>query len=282
MKGFPGRGATIVGSTSSHSLPCSAANQVLWYPKLRVRFFKSHRMSDVTQILLQIESGDPTAADKLFPLVYEELRRLASAYLTREEPGQTLQATALVHEAYVGLIDSSNSRSRVNELAGYTLGQFRPDGHLVKVNAGSVGSDSEGEPPTRVWRSRSQFFAAASKAMRHILVNNARRKQAQKRGGERRRNQLVDVASPETMSPSDLLDLDDALERFAHAYPRHAKLVELQFFAGVTQEEAADFLGISVATARRHWDFARAWLFGQLSNSAFQEMETDRDRTNDR
>ena len=196
-------------------------------------------MSEVTQILAQIESGDPTAPDKLLPLVYEELRKLAAIHMARQDPGQTLQATALVHEAYVRLLGSSN---------------------LVDA-AGS-----------RVWRSRSQFFAAAAKAMRHILVDNARRKRAEKRGGDRRRGQLVDEASPATMSPSDLLDLDEALGRLGQAYPQHAKLVELQFFAGVTQEEAAVCLNISVVTARRHWVFARAWLFEQLASA------TDRKR----
>ena len=195
-------------------------------------------MSEVTQILAQIESGDPTAPDKLLPLVYEELRKLAAIHMARQDPGQTLQATALVHEAYVRLLGSSN---------------------LVDA-AGS-----------RVWRSRSQFFSAAAKAMRHILVNNARRRRAEKRGGDRQRGQLVDVASPATMSPSDLLDLDEALERLGKTYPQHAKLVELQFFAGVTQEEAAVCLNISVATARRHWVFARAWLFEQLAGATDQK-----------
>ena len=200
-------------------------------------------MSEVTQVLAQIESGDPTAPDKLLPLVYEELRKLAAIHMARQDPGQTLQATALVHEAYVRLLGSSN---------------------LVDA-AGS-----------RVWRSRSQFFAAAAKAMRHILVDNARRKRAEKRGGDRRRGQLVDEASPATMSPSDLLDLDEALGRLGQAYPQHAKLVELQFFAGVTQEEAAVCLNISVATARRHWVFARAWLFEQLACAAEHEHDGPR------
>lgn len=194
-------------------------------------------MSEVTQILAQIESGDPTAPDKLLPLVYEELRKLAAIHMARQDPGQTLQATALVHEAYVRLLGSSN----LVDAAGY-----------------------------RVWRSRSQFFAAAAKAMRHILVDNARRKRAEKRGGDRRRGQLVDEASPATMSPSDLLNLDEALGRLGQAYPQHAKQVELQFFAGVTQEEAAVCLNISVATARRHWVFARAWLFEQLAGATDQ------------
>ncbi len=231
-------------------------------------------MSDVTQILAQIESGDPTAADKLLPLVYEELRRLAAAHMAREDPGQTLQATALVHEAYVGLLGSSYSRSLASDPMFDTSSPLKLDGNLDQVNVGSIGSDSEGPTGSRVWRSRSQFFAAAAKAMRHILVDNARRRRAEKRGGGRQRGQLVDVASPATMSPNDLLDLDDALHRLGQLYPQHAKLIELLFFAGLSQEEAADCLEISVATVRRHWGFARAWLFGRLSENTQVNLKT--------
>ncbi len=227
-------------------------------------------MSEVTQVLAQIESGDPTAPDKLLPLVYEELRKLAAIHMARQDPGQTLQATALVHEAYVRLLGSSKSRSLASDLMFDTSSPLKLDVNSGQVDVGSVGSDSEGETRTRVWRSRSQFFAAAAKAMRHILVDNARRKRAEKRGGDRRRGQLVDEASPATMSPSDLLDLDEALGRLGQAYPQHAKLVELQFFAGVTQEVAAVCLNISVVTARRHWVFARAWLFEQLASATDQ------------
>ncbi len=224
-------------------------------------------MSDVTQILEQIESGDPTAADKLLPLVYEELRRLAAIQMASEDPGQTLQATALVHDAYVRLLGNSKSRRLVSDDTSDTSSPLKLDRNLDDVNAGSFGSNSVDAAGSRVWRSRLQFLAAAAKAMRHILVDNARRRRSEKRGGDRRRGQLVDVASPATMSPNDLLDLDEALGRLAQAYPQHAKLVELQFFAGLTQEESAVCLGISVATARRHWVFARAWLFGQLAES---------------
>ncbi len=232
-------------------------------------------MSEITQILAEIESGDPTAPDKLLPLVYEELRKLAAMRMAHQAVGQTLQATALVHDAYVRMVGNlipTNSLLR-SVLEGENAGQ-------APTVDGGVRVQDELHP--RSWRSREHFFCAAAQAMKQILVDNARRKQAEKHGGNRRRRELVDVASPETMSPSDLLDLDDALARLAHAYPRHAKLVELQFFGGVTQEEAADFCGISVATARRHWDFARAWLFGQLANSASGELETDRDKPTDR
>ena len=231
-------------------------------------------MSDVTQILAQIESGDPTAADKLLPLVYEELRRLAAAHMAREAPGQTLQATALVHDAYVGLLGSSYSRSLASNPMFDTSSPVKLGGNLGQINECSLGSDSEEAAGSRVWRSRSQFFAAAAKAMRHILVDNARRRRSEKRGGDRRRGQLVDVASPATMSPNDLLDLDDALHRLGQLYPQHAKLIELLFFAGLSQEEAADCLEISVATVRRHWGFARAWLFGRLSENTEVNLKT--------
>jgi len=224
-------------------------------------------MSDVTQILAQIESGDPTAVDKLLPLVYEELRRLAAIHMAREDPGQTLQATALVHEAYVRLTGNSKVRSLVSDVTFETSSPLKLDRDLGDINAGSVGSNSVDAAGSRVWRSRQQFFAAAAKAMRHVLVDNARRRRTEKRGGDRRRGQLVDIASPATMSPNDLLDLDEALGRLGQAYPQHAKLVELQFFAGLTQEEAAVCLGISVVTAWRHWVFARAWLFEQLAGA---------------
>ena len=215
-------------------------------------------MSDVTQILAQIESGDPTAPDKLLSLVYGELRKLAAVRMARATPGQTLQATALVHEAYVRLLGTPN-------LTPETLAPG--PGPLASNDDGSSRAGCKESVAPRVWRNRGHFFAAAAEAMRHILVDDARRKAAEKHGGDRRRRPLVDVASTDTMSPNDLLDLDEALDRLGKAYPQHAKLVELQFYAGLTQEEAAVCLGISVATARRHWVFARAWLFGQLAES---------------
>jgi RNA polymerase sigma factor (TIGR02999 family) len=176
-------------------------------------------MADVTQILAAIEAGDPKAAAELLPLVYDELRRLATDKLARESPGQTLQPTALVHEAYLRLV-------------------------------GAAG------PP--LYRDRRHFFAAAATAMRRILVDQARRKDAQKHGGGRLRHQLDEVAAPQ---PDDeLLALHDALDQLAAEDPLKARLVELRYFTGLTTDQAADVLGISPSTADRHWAYARAWL----------------------
>jgi len=217
-------------------------------------------MLDVTQILEEIKSGDPTSPEKLLPLVYEELKKLAAARMAAEEPGQTLQATALVHEAYIRLVGNLPFQNVVPDPVS--------DGQISDfVDLVSVGSEVNSYLDPRTWHSRQHFFRAAAKAMKYILLDNARRKQREKRGGDRRRGQLADVASPESMAPNELLELTEALERLGQIYPRHAQLVELQFFAGVTQEEAAACLGISVATARRHWVFARAWLYGQLAEN---------------
>ena len=224
-------------------------------------------MSDITQILARIESGDPTAPDKLLPLVYEELKKLAAARMAAEEPGQTLQATALVHEAYLRLVGNLPFQNVVPD----PVSDGRTSGFDDLVSAGSE-ANSDLDP--RTWHSRQHFFRAAAKAMKYILLDNARRKQGEKRGGDRRRGQLVDVASPESMAPNELLDLNEALERLGQVYPRHAQLVELKFFAGVSQVEAAACLGISVATARRHWIFARAWLYGQLAETTEVELKT--------
>lgn len=176
-------------------------------------------MSDVTRILSQIESGDPSAAEQLLPLVYDELRKLAAAKLSQEKPGQTLQATALVHEAYVRM----------------------------------VGSETR-----RTYRDRSHFFATAATAMRRILVDIARGKRSDKRGGIRARKPLEDVAAP--VPDDELLALHEALEQLAADDPVKAQLVELRYFAGLTGDQAADVLGISSSTADRHWVFAKAWL----------------------
>jgi RNA polymerase sigma factor (TIGR02999 family) len=181
-------------------------------------------MPDLTHILEDVGAGDPRAAEQLLPLVYDELRALAAARLAAERPGQTLQPTALVHEAYLRLIGSKQT----------------PD-----------------------WGSRGHFFAAAAEAMRRILVDAARRKAAVRHGGARRRVPLGDVHRM-TESPQGLVDLDDALTRFAAAEPRKAKLVELRFFAGLSVAEAAAILGVSPATAARWWEFARLWLFADL------------------
>jgi RNA polymerase sigma factor (TIGR02999 family) len=178
-------------------------------------------MSDVTRLLEAARAGDPSAAADLLPLVYDELRKLAAARMAAESPGHSLDATALVHEAYLRLV-----------------GDQHFDG-------------------------RGHFFAAAAEAMRRILVEAARRKTAVRHGGGRRRVPLEDVQHIHD-SPEGLLDLDDALNRFAAAEPAKAKLVELRFFAGLTVDEAANVLGVSPATAARWWEFARLWLFAEL------------------
>jgi len=184
-------------------------------------------MTDVTRILSAIEQGDPYASEQLLPLVYEELRNLAAQRLAQEKPGQTLQATALVHEAYLRLVDTDREQH---------------------------------------WNSRGHFFAAAAEAMRRILVNRARAKGRLKRGGGRQRIDLENIDDPATASDDDLLDLDDALARLAGAYPECAELVKLRFFAGMTLEEAAAALGLPRRTADRQWAFARAWLFDALGH----------------
>jgi RNA polymerase sigma factor (TIGR02999 family) len=182
-------------------------------------------MADVTQILTAIEAGDPKAASELLPLVYDELRKLAAQKLAREKPGQTLQATALVHEAYLRLV---------------------------------------GEEKGPRWDSRGHFFTAAAEAMRRILVDAARRRGARKRGAGLGRIDLPELAETPTDDPIDLLALDEALGRLEALHPQKARVVQLRFFAGCTLEETAQMLGISRATAQRHWAVARAWLFGQL------------------
>jgi RNA polymerase sigma factor (TIGR02999 family) len=179
-------------------------------------------MSDVTQILNAIEHGDPQAAEKLLPLVYDELRKLAAQKMAQEAPGQTLQATALVHEAYVRLVGGEKSPN---------------------------------------WDSRGHFFAAAAEAMRRILVENVRRKKSKKHGGAGERVPLdqIEIALPPP--DDDLLALDDALTRLAANRPAVAELVKLRFFVGMTMDEAAQALGISPATSYRQWNYARAWLF---------------------
>jgi RNA polymerase sigma factor (TIGR02999 family) len=180
-------------------------------------------MNEVTRILNAIDHGDPNAASQLLPLIYDELRTLASQKLAQEAPGQTLQATALVHEAYLRLVAS--------------------------------GAAESGEG--RQWNSRGHFFAAAAEAMRRILVENARRKKALRRGGDRQRLDL-DLAEPAAPAISeDLLALDEALEKLAQKDPTKAELVKLHYFAGLTMEQTAAMLGTSVATAHRWWNYAR-------------------------
>jgi RNA polymerase sigma factor (TIGR02999 family) len=178
---------------------------------------------DVTRILSAIEQGDPQAAAQLLPLVYDELRRLAAQKLACEKPGQTLDATALVHEAYLRLVGSGQEQH---------------------------------------WSGRTHFFAAAASAMRRILIDNARRKQTQKRGGGLQRQPLEAVPAPEP--DEELLALDEALQKLAATDPTKARLVELRYFAGLTGEQAAEVLGISPTTADRHWAYARAWLQNEV------------------
>ena len=183
-------------------------------------------LTDVTRILSQIEASDPTIAVRLLPLVYDELRRLAAAKMAHEKPGQTLQATALVHEAYLRLVDA---------------GVAKP------------------------WNGRGHFFAAAAEAMRRILVENARRKAGPKAGGDLRRLN-ISIVEPETPSEEvDLLALHEALDRLAAKDARKAELVKLRFFAGLTNEQAAHALGITPRTAYADWNYAKAWLRLEMS-----------------
>ncbi len=178
-------------------------------------------MNDVTRVLSAIENGDPAAAEKLLPLVYDELRRLAASRMAKESPGQTLDATALVHEAYVRLVDSGKGQQ---------------------------------------WNSRGHFFGAAAEAMRRILVERARHKKSLKAGGDRRRLEISEI-QPAAMEPNfDILALDEALEKLERQDSRKAQLVKLRFFAGLTIEQAAQALGISESTADNDWAYARCWL----------------------
>jgi RNA polymerase sigma factor (TIGR02999 family) len=182
-------------------------------------------MSEVTRILSAIEQGDPSAAEQLLPLVYEELRRLAAQRLAQEQPGQTLQPTALVHEAYLRLVDVEKAQR---------------------------------------WDSRGHFFAAAAEAMRRILVENARRKGRRKRGGERRRVELDSADLVTNAEPEELLVIDEAIDKLAAEDPDAARLVKLRYFAGLSVEEAAEQTGLPRSTAYEHWAYARAWLHCEL------------------
>jgi len=188
-------------------------------------------MHEVTQILSAIERGDPQAAEQLLPLVYEELRQLASQRLAQERPGQTLQATALVHDAYVRLVDVEKAQH---------------------------------------WNSRGHFFAAAAEAMRRILVENARRKRRVKHGGNRDRVDFDDVPCHVEAPVDDLLAINDALARLEATDPAAAVLVKLRYFAGLTMPEVAAAMGVPLRTAERNWTFARTWLKRELSPEAGQ------------
>jgi RNA polymerase sigma factor (TIGR02999 family) len=182
-------------------------------------------MSDVTQILGQIEAGDGQAAEKLLPLVYDELRKLAAARMAHEKPGQTLQATALVHEAYIRLVDVEKAQH---------------------------------------WDSRGHFFAAAAEAMRRILVENARRKLRLKRGGDQQRLDLCDEALVTHLPPDELLLLNDAIDDLATHDQVAAELVKLRYFVGLPLEDAAEMIAVPRASAYRHWTYARAWLISRV------------------
>jgi RNA polymerase sigma factor (TIGR02999 family) len=186
-------------------------------------------MSDVTRILSAIEQGDPHAAEQLLPLVYEELRQLASQKLGQEKPGQTLQATALVHEAYLRL----------------------------------VGGESDAQ-----WNSRGHFIAAAAEAMRRILVENARRKKTEKHGGKRKRIDLSQAEPLDQADPDALLDLDELLTRLAAEDPEAAGVAKLRIYTGLSVDEAAQALSMSRATAYRQWAYARAWLHARLGGGS--------------
>jgi len=182
-------------------------------------------MSDVTRILAEIDQGDRVAAERLLPLVYDELRRLAKQKLSREQPGQTLQPTALVHEAYLRLVGSEDLQ----------------------------------------WDSRGHFFAAAAEAMRRILIENARRKKRLKHGGGARATDLEAVELAIERPSVDLIAMDEALAKFSAVDKAKADFVKLRYFAGLTIEEAADVIGISRTTAHRYWTYARAWLHNEIS-----------------
>jgi RNA polymerase sigma factor (TIGR02999 family) len=182
-------------------------------------------MPDVTQILYQIESGDPSASEQLLPLVYEELRKLAAARLAREKQGQTLEATALVHEAYLRLVDGTSAPN---------------------------------------WNSRGHFFAAAAEAMRRILINRARDKNRQKRRGQREQIDLEGVVVALDTPAEELMKLDEAIKELDDRDLLSAKLVKLRFFAGLSLKDSAEALGLTRRQADRHWAYARAWLFDRL------------------
>jgi RNA polymerase sigma factor (TIGR02999 family) len=191
-------------------------------------------MTDVTRFLSAVGQSDPSAAEQLLPLVYDELRQLAARTLAQEKPGQTLQATALVHEAYVRL----------------------------------VGSEGAGVGGEQRWDSRGHFFAAAAEAMRRILIDRAREKRAQKRGGGRKRLDIDASDLATRAAPDQLLALDEAVAKLAREDPAAARLVQLRYFAGLNVEEAGKALGMSTATAYRHWKYARAWLHSELLGAA--------------
>jgi len=191
-------------------------------------------MEPVTRILQEIEQGDPAAAEKLLPLIYDELRKLAAQRMRHERPGQSLEATALVHDAYLRLVDVEQAQH---------------------------------------WNSRGHFFAAAAEAMRRLLIERARRKKRIRHGGGRQRVDLDTQLCMPAVGDDRLLEINDALERLAGEEPEAANVVKLRYFAGLTTNEAAAAMGISVRTANRHWTYARAWLYQQLGGSDTKTTE---------
>jgi len=210
-------------------------------------------MSDVTRILSQIDQGDAQAAEKLLPLVYAELKKLAAARLAKEKPGHTLSATSLVHEAYLRLVGPPVSGA--NSASG-----GRKPTEVEKSPA--TGGHDPAEPPA--FDNRGHFFSAAAEAMRRILVEAARRKKQLKRGGQYEQIDFTTACLTSEGPSLDLLALDEALTRLAAASPQRAELVKLRYFAGLTMNEAAQALGISLSTAERHWAFAKSWLYNEL------------------
>jgi RNA polymerase sigma factor (TIGR02999 family) len=184
-------------------------------------------VTDITRIISRVQEGEGKAAEELIPLVYEELRKVAAARMAEQGPGHTLQPTALVHEAYLRL----------------------------------AGAESKG------WHDRRHFLAAAAEAMRHILIDAARKKACHKRGGGWHRMDLEEVHLAVDSQPEDLLAVDEALDEFGGEFPQKAALVHLRFFAGLSLPEAAETLGISLATAKRSWAFSRAWLYDRLASA---------------
>lgn len=185
-------------------------------------------MSDVTHLLTAIEDGNPRAAEELLPMVYDELRQLAAARLARERSDQTLQPTALVHEAYLRLVQG---------------------------------------PSGQTWSSRRHFFAAAAEAMRRILVESARRRRAAKRGGQNQRVPFDELAFPVEKPPDEVLEVDEALKRLAEIHPERAELVRLRYFAGMTEAETAEMMGISRSQVERSWTYTRAWLLREIARN---------------
>jgi RNA polymerase sigma factor (TIGR02999 family) len=194
-------------------------------------------VSDVTQILNAIEQGDPKAPEQLLPLVYDELRKLAAQKLAQEKPGQTLQATALVHEAYLRLVETAKE----------------------------AGAPS--------WNDRGHFFSAAAEAMRRILIDRAREKLSLKRGGDRKRLPLESVDLPAGTPPEELLALAETLDELMRLDPSAGQLVKLRYFAGLSVEQCAQVLNLAVSTAYRHWKFARAWLHSRIAETLPESLE---------